>query len=64
MTSKTVARVMADLEARAALGMSKYGVTLDRTDLSRKQWLQHAYEEALDMACYLRRLIEMEANDE
>jgi hypothetical protein len=46
--------------ARADAGLKKYGVTLARTDLSRRDWLVHAYQEALDLACYLRRLIEME----
>jgi len=26
--------------------------------LSHKEWLQHAYEEALDMAIYLKRAME------
>lgn len=32
-------------------------MTLDRTDLTRGDWLNHAYEEALDFANYLKRLI-------
>jgi hypothetical protein len=58
------AMVTEDIQARSAVGLRKYGVTLGRTDLTRKQWLQHAYEEALDLACYLRRLIEDEARTE
>ncbi len=54
------AAVASDILARAELGLRKYGVPLSRTDLSRAQWLQHAYEEALDLANYLRVLIEME----
>ena len=52
--------VAADVLARADAGLKKYGVTLARTDLSRHDWLVHAYQEALDLACYLRRLIEMQ----
>ena len=55
-----VQAVIADLEMRAETGLAKYGVTLARTDLDRRAWLVHAYQEALDLACYLRRLIEME----
>jgi hypothetical protein len=51
-----VAAVQADLEARAALGLRKYGVTLDRTDLTAAEWLQHLYEELLDAACYIKRI--------
>lgn len=54
----TVSRVCADLHARARLGLSKYGTTLERTDLSEREWLQHAYEEALDFACYIRVLLD------
>jgi hypothetical protein len=31
--------------------------TLERTDLELKDWLQHAYEEALDLAQYLKKEI-------
>jgi len=36
--------------------METYGTTLDRQDLTRSEWLQHAYEEALDLALYLKKL--------
>jgi len=52
-----VYEVRTDLLRRSQFGLKKYGVTLDRTDLSPKQWAQHAYEEALDFACYLKRLM-------
>ena len=51
--------VKEDLDRRAVLGLKKYGVGLERTDLTEDAWIQHAYEEALDLACYLRRLIEL-----
>jgi len=47
--------VIADLRAREARGVAKYGTTVDRTDLSLRDWLQHAYEECLDQAIYLKR---------
>lgn len=52
-----VEAVRADLLARSQAGMAKYGKTLDRRDLSLRDWLQHAYEEALDLANYLKRAI-------
>lgn len=53
--------VRADLLDRSRVGIKKYGVTLDRDDLSLAQWLQHAYEECLDQAQYLKRsIIELE----
>jgi hypothetical protein len=42
---------------RAERGLDKYGVTTERTDLDTLQWLQHAQEEAMDLAVYLERLM-------
>lgn len=62
-TDSVVAAVRADLLSRSELGIAKYGVTLDRTDLNLRDWLQHAYEETLDQANYLKRAImEIDAN--
>lgn len=52
-----VEAVRADLLQRSQVGLAKYGVGLDRTDLSLRDWLQHAYEEHLDAANYLKRTI-------
>lgn len=52
-----VDQVRADLLQRSQLGIAKYGVTLARTDLSLRDWMQHAYEETLDQALYLKRAI-------
>lgn len=52
-----VESVIADLKARSEKGILKYGTTLDRDDLSLKDWLQHAYEETLDKANYLKAAI-------
>jgi hypothetical protein len=47
-----------DLYKREIRGLKQYGTTMDRTDLSQDEWLQHAYEEALDQAIYLKRAIQ------
>lgn len=52
-----VEAVCNDLLRRSELGINKYGKTLDRTDLSLRDWLQHAYEENLDLCNYLKRCI-------
>tara|TARA_R100000995_G_scaffold14634_1_gene5726 strand:- start:2666 stop:3004 length:339 start_codon:yes stop_codon:yes gene_type:complete len=54
--------VIAKILKRAAKGKSKYGVTMEREDLSTLDWLRHAQEEAMDLAVYLQRLIEEEEN--
>lgn len=61
MVDKIVEAVRADLLQRSQVGIKKYNTTLERTDLELKDWLQHAYEECLDMANYLKRsIIELE----
>jgi hypothetical protein len=45
---------------RSEIGKEKYGVTMERQDLNRLQWLKHAQEEAMDIAVYLEKLIELE----
>lgn len=42
-----------DLIEREQVGIKKYGVTLTEANLSRNELLQHAREEALDLANYL-----------
>lgn len=51
-TSDTTAQLIALLRQRDAAGRAKYGTTLDRTDLTPEQWLQHMAEELLDGAGY------------
>jgi len=52
-----VRAVMQDLDQRSVVGFTKYGTTLARKDLALRDWLQHAYEETLDQANYLKRAI-------
>ena len=51
------AEVCADIAARQAKGIAKYGTTVEANPLSLEQWLQHAYEECLDQAVYLKKCI-------
>lgn len=57
IVDSVVESVREDLHNRSQLGIKKYNTTLDRDDVDLKGWLQHAYEEALDMALYLKRSI-------
>ena len=56
--SGTEQRVCEDIAMRQYLGVSKYGTTVEKNPLTLREWLQHAYEECLDQAVYLRRAIE------
>ena len=51
MTQETLAYVIADLRDRAEVGFKKYG---HGVEASPDDMLQHAYEEALDLAMYLK----------
>ena len=55
--SNLLDQTIKDLQAREVRGLKEYGTTMDRTDLSQDEWLQHAYEEALDLALYLKKLL-------
>lgn len=58
------AMVCTEIAARQAKGVAKYGTTVADNPLSLRQWLQHALEECLDQAVYLRRAIaEIDAQD-
>lgn len=51
---RVVEAVRADLLARSQLGIKKYGLTLCENQASLRDRLQHAYEETLDHANYLK----------
>jgi len=51
-----VESVVRKFQERSAVGIRKYGVTLDRTDLSMVDWIQHAQEELMDGILYLEKL--------
>jgi hypothetical protein len=57
-----VEAVRADLHRRSQLGITKYGTTLGENPDGLRERLQHAYEECLDMANYLKwAMMELEA---
>lgn len=56
--SGTEAAVCADIVQRQQRGVAKYGVTVADNPLALRDWLQHAYEECLDQAVYLRRAMQ------
>jgi hypothetical protein len=58
-TDSVVDSIIDEHIKRAKMGEKKYGQTLDRTDLSVIEYLQHAKEEAMDLALYLEKIIQM-----
>jgi len=51
-----VTSVIDQFTARAKMGKKKYGVDLDRTDLSLMDWLEHAKQEHMDAILYLEKI--------
>lgn len=54
----TELRVCQLIAERQQKGIHKYGCTVASNPLSLRQWLQHALEENLDQAVYLKRSLE------
>ena len=63
MMSRIEDEVCKKIQQRAEVGKNKYGVTMETAPLSRLEWLIHAQEEAMDLAVYLQKLIEMEHDE-
>lgn len=51
-----VESVIKQFQQRSEVGIKKYGVTLDRTDLKFNDWVQHMQEELMDAILYLEKL--------
>lgn len=51
-----VSEIIQQYQIRAEFGEKKYGVTLDREDLSTLDWIEHAKQEAMDLTLYLEKL--------
>jgi hypothetical protein len=54
-----VESVIQKFKQRSDVGISKYGTTLDREDLSTIDWIIHAQEELMDGILYLEKLKKM-----
>ena len=52
--------VIQKIRQRRDAGRQKYGMPMERTDLTKRDWMRHAQEEALDLAIYLEKLIQAE----
>ena len=59
-TDSVVYSVISQFKQRSEVGLSKYGVNLDRTDLSLLEWIQRAQEEHMDAILYLEKIKQIE----
>ena len=55
-TDSVVDTIVDSFISRASQGKTKYGHTLDRTDLSTLDWINHAQQELMDGILYLEKL--------
>jgi hypothetical protein len=56
MKDTIVESVINQFRERSEVGIKKYGTTLDRTDLSALDWINHAQQELMDGILYLEKL--------
>ena len=54
-SDEIVESLIKEYRERSLKGILKYGTTLEGNQLSLLKWLQHAKEEAMDMALYLHK---------
>ena len=52
-----VESVVKQFKDRSNVGIAKYGVTLDRDDLTLIEWLEHTKQEQMDSVLYLEKAI-------
>ena len=50
-----VERVVDKFVSRSDVGFKKYGVTMDKDTLSKKEWLNHLQEELMDAILYIQK---------
>ena len=51
-----VTTIIDQFKVRSAKGKAKYGVDLDRTDLTLLEWIEHAKQEHMDAILYLEKI--------
>lgn len=56
MIDNIVERVVSLFRSRSERGIQKYGTTLDKNELSNREWLQHLQEELMDAALYVEKI--------
>jgi len=62
--SKIEDEVCRKIQQRSEFGLTKYGVSLERKDLTKLEWLIHLQEELMDAAGYLEVLIKLEKSND
>ena len=56
MKDTIVESVIEQFKQRSEVGIKKYGVTLDRKDLTPLDWMNHLQQELMDATLYIEKL--------
>jgi hypothetical protein len=59
-----VSSILSQFTTRALMGKAKYGVDLDRTDLTLLEWIEHAKQEHMDAILYLEKIKQIASGEE
>ena len=59
-----VTSIIEQFTTRALMGKAKYGVDLDRTDLTLLEWIEHAKQEHMDAILYLEKIKQIASGEE
>jgi hypothetical protein len=59
-----VTSIINQFTQRSILGKAKYGVDLDRTDLTLLEWIEHAKQEHMDAILYLEKIKQIVSGQE
>ena len=59
-----VSSILNQFTTRALMGKAKYGVDLDRNDLSLLEWIEHAKQEHMDAILYLEKIKQIVSGEE
>lgn len=56
MSDQILNEVIENFKKRSIIGYLKYGVTMDRNDLTYLEWINHLQEELMDACIYLQKI--------
>ena len=59
-----VSSILNQFTTRSLMGKAKYGVDLDRTDLTLLEWIEHAKQEHMDAILYLEKIKQIANGEE
>jgi hypothetical protein len=59
ITDSIVDSVIDQFIQRATIGKQKYGIDMDRNDLSLEDWLEHSIQEKMDDLLYMQKTLQI-----